>query len=77
MPAALSSLDTLFSHARQSATVNSDLRPQATSLTPDQVLAVVYFANNYGDPFCSGTLVADRFVATIRRCVPDAKAEDV
>ena len=63
--------------ALRSAIVNGEPLPQATSLTPDQVLAVVYLADIYGDPFCSGTLIADRLIATARHCVPDARPEDV
>ena len=63
--------------ALRSAIVNGEPLPQATSLTPDQVLAIVYLADIYGDPFCSGTLIADRLIATARHCVPDARPQDV
>ena len=50
------------------------LGPKQFYLPPAQILAVVYLADIYGDPFCSGTLIADRLIATARHCVPDAKA---
>lgn len=57
--------------------VNGTVDPQETFLIPEQVLAIGYLADSFGQQFCTGTLIRNDVVITAKHCVSGKTAGSI
>lgn len=60
-----------------SSIVNGTREPQNTFLTENQILSIAFLADQSGDEFCTGTLVAPRIILSAEHCIDGVTASSL